>query len=114
MESSSASRLDLPVEGMTCAARAVRVERILNGLPGVVAYVNFAVESARVTVQPGATSSAGVVEAIRKIGYSVPDQVAEFTIYGMTCAACATRIEKGLNKLEGVRAAVNFASEPAR
>src|SRR3990172_10890011 len=114
MEQTYALRLDLPVEGMTCAACALRVERSLNKLPGVMANVNFAAESARVTVQPGATSSAAVVEAIRKTGYSVPDQVAEFTIRGMTCAACAARIEKALNKLEGVRAAVNFASEAAR
>jgi P-type Cu+ transporter len=32
---------------------------------------------------------------------------------GMTCAACAARIEKKLNKLEGVEAAVNFATEEA-
>src|SRR4051794_24815630 len=32
---------------------------------------------------------------------------------GMTCAACATRIEKKLNKLEGVAATVNFATEQA-
>jgi P-type Cu+ transporter len=114
MESSSALCLDLPVDGMTCAACAVRVERSLNKLPGVVANVNFAAESARVTVQPGATSSAAVVEAIRKSGYSVPEQAAEFTVFGMTCAACAARIEKGMNKLDGVRAAVNFATETAR
>ena len=42
MESTSALRLDLPVEGMTCAACAIRVERSLNRLPGVVANVNFA------------------------------------------------------------------------
>ena len=33
---------------------------------------------------------------------------------GMTCAACATRIEKKLNRLEGVEAAVNFATERAK
>ncbi len=32
---------------------------------------------------------------------------------GMTCASCAARIEKGLNKLEGVEATVNFATEQA-
>ena len=32
---------------------------------------------------------------------------------GMTCAACATRIERGLNRLDGVAAAVNFATEQA-
>ena len=113
MESSPALRLDLPVEGMTCAACAARVERSLNKLPGVVANVNFAAESARVTLQPGASSPAAVVEAIRRTGYSVPDQVAEFTLYGMTCAACATRIEKVLNRIDGVSATVNFATETA-
>src|SRR3989304_6153534 len=114
MESSLALRLDMPIEGMTCAACAARVEKSLNKLPGVVANVNFAAESALVTVHSGATSPATGLEGIRKTGYSVPDQVAEFTIYGMTCAACAARIEKGLNKLDGVSAAVNFASETAR
>ena len=113
MESSSALRLDLPLEGMTCVACAARIEKSLNKLPGVVANVNFAAESAQVTLQPNLTSPAAVVEAIRRTGYSVPVRVAEFQIYGMTCVACATRIEKALNKLEGVEAAVNFASETA-
>ncbi len=107
-------RLDLPLEGMTCAACAARIEKSLNQLPGVAANVNFAAESAQVTLQPNLTSPAGVVEAIRRSGYSVPVRVAEFQIYGMSCVACATRIEKALNKLERVEAAVNFASETAR
>jgi len=37
----------------------------------------------------------------------------ELPIEGMTCAACATRIEKNLNKLSGVQAVVNFANEKA-
>jgi len=37
----------------------------------------------------------------------------EVAIGGMTCAACATRIEKQLNKLPGVEAAVNLAAERA-
>ncbi len=114
MESSSALRLDLPLEGMTCAACAARIEKSLNKLPGVVANVNFAAESARVTVEPELNSAAGVVAAIRRSGYSVPLQAAEFQIYGMTCVACATRIEKVLNKIEGVEANVNFASATAR
>lgn len=36
-----------------------------------------------------------------------------FTITGMTCAACAARIEKGLNRMEGVQATVNLALETA-
>jgi len=39
---------------------------------------------------------------------------AELAIGGMTCASCAARIEKKLNKLDGVTAAVNFGTETAR
>ena len=38
----------------------------------------------------------------------------ELVIGGMTCASCAARIEKKLNKLEGVTASVNYATEKAR
>jgi P-type Cu+ transporter len=38
----------------------------------------------------------------------------DLVIGGMTCASCATRIEKKLNKLDGVTATVNFATEAAR
>jgi Cu+-exporting ATPase len=37
----------------------------------------------------------------------------ELNLSGMTCAACAARIEKSLNKLDGVEAAVNYATETA-
>jgi Cu+-exporting ATPase len=38
----------------------------------------------------------------------------ELDIGGMTCASCATRVERKLNKLPGVQASVNFATEKAR
>jgi len=38
----------------------------------------------------------------------------ELTIGGMTCASCAARIEKRLNKLDGVVASVNYSTEKAR
>jgi len=37
----------------------------------------------------------------------------ELPITGMTCASCAARIEKRLNRLDGVQAAVNYATERA-
>ena len=40
-------------------------------------------------------------------------QEVELSLQGMTCAACAARIEKQLNELEGVEAAVNYATETA-
>jgi len=41
-------------------------------------------------------------------------QQIELAIGGMTCASCAARIEKRLNKLDGVTATVNYATEQAR
>ncbi|MGY4870208.1 heavy metal translocating P-type ATPase [Mycolicibacterium elephantis] len=38
----------------------------------------------------------------------------ELSIDGMTCASCANRIERKLNKIDGVTATVNFATEKAR
>ncbi|MFI9532167.1 heavy metal translocating P-type ATPase [Nocardia fusca] len=43
-----------------------------------------------------------------------PSGQVELVIGGMTCASCANRIEKKLNKLDGVTATVNYATEKAR
>ena len=40
-------------------------------------------------------------------------QQVTLAIGGMTCASCAARVEKRLNKLEGVTASVNYATEQA-
>ena len=61
-------QLDLSVAGMTCGACAVKVEKALNQIPGVTATVNFATESARVTLTD-AVSTQQVIERIEKAGY---------------------------------------------
>ena len=40
--------------------------------------------------------------------------VLDLDVTGMTCASCAARIERKLNKLDGVSASVNYATEKAR
>ncbi|OUS93901.1 cation-translocating P-type ATPase [Rhodococcus sp. NCIMB 12038] len=45
---------------------------------------------------------------------AAPDSQIELAIGGMTCASCANRIERKLNKLDGVTATVNYATEKAR
>ncbi|MBA3530216.1 MAG: copper-translocating P-type ATPase [Propionibacteriaceae bacterium] len=45
---------------------------------------------------------------------SVGTNQVELEIGGMTCASCAARVEKRLNKLDGVTATVNYATETAR
>jgi Cu+-exporting ATPase len=42
-----------------------------------------------------------------------PPEHLELPIVGMTCASCAARIEKRLNRLDGVQASVNYATEQA-
>ncbi|GHE78064.1 heavy metal translocating P-type ATPase [Streptomyces lavendulocolor] len=44
----------------------------------------------------------------------VPAREVELSIGGMTCASCAARIEKKLNRMDGVAATVNFATEKAK
>src|SRR5215211_7369751 len=61
--------VDLALEGMTCAACATRIEKVLNRLPGVSANVNFAVEKARVRYAPGTVDLNRILEAVRKAGY---------------------------------------------
>ena len=51
---------------------------------------------------------------MRDLGYDVITDKKELVLTGMTCAACSTRIEKGLNKMDGVlQANVNLALEKA-
>jgi Cu+-exporting ATPase len=44
---------------------------------------------------------------------AAPTEHVELPISGMTCASCASRIERRLNRLEGVTATVNYATERA-
>lgn len=106
-------RLDLPITGMTCSACATRIENRLNQQPGMNAVVNLTAEKARVDYDPEQTTPAQIVALIQKTGYQVPEQQITLALEGMTCAACATRIEKALNQLPGVAARVNFATERA-
>lgn len=110
---SEQKEIALQVSGMTCAACASRIEKGLKRMDGVAdAHVNLALETSNVTYNPSETGAAAIKEKIEKLGYGVVTEKAEFQIAGMTCAACANRIEKRLNKTEGVSSApVNFALE---
>jgi Cu+-exporting ATPase len=48
------------------------------------------------------------------VGSTLPTKDVELEITGMTCASCANRIERKLNKLDGVTATVNYATEKAK
>lgn len=53
-------------------------------------------------------------ETDRTAGAEVAPDHVELTIGGMTCASCAARVEKKLNRMDGVTASVNYATEKAR
>jgi P-type Cu+ transporter len=63
-------RLELPIEGMTCASCAARIERRLNKLDGVTASVNYATEKAAVEYDPARTTPEALVDAVEQVGYS--------------------------------------------
>ncbi|WP_412839534.1 heavy metal translocating P-type ATPase [Bacillus paranthracis] len=106
---------NLQISGMTCAACANRIEKGLKKVEGVHdANVNFALEKTKIIYDPQKTNPQQFKEKVESLGYGIVSDKAEFTVSGMTCAACANRVEKRLNKLEGVNeATVNFALESA-
>jgi Cu+-exporting ATPase len=63
-------RLDLQLNGMSCAACSARIEKVLNRLPGVRASVNLATERARIDYQPGLADPASMIAAINKAGFT--------------------------------------------
>ncbi len=109
----------IKISGMTCAACAKRIEKAVGKLEGVAqASVNFAAEKLFIEYDDHKASLSGIKEAIAKAGYEVVEEEVKnkvtIPIEGMTCAACANRIEKALSKAEGIlHASVNFATEKA-
>lgn len=105
--------VNMKIAGMSCAACAARIEKGLARLEGVdKAAVNYAAEKANIMYDPSKVSLQEIAAKVENLGYQVLADTAEFKLSGMSCAACATRIEKGLKKLPGVYdAAVNFAAE---
>src|SRR4051794_3050778 len=65
----NSEHLELPVEGMSCASCAGRIERRLNGLDGVHATVNFATERAAVDFDPGRAEPRLILHTIEETGY---------------------------------------------
>ena len=110
---SDLTTFDLPINGMTCASCAGRVERALRKVPNVAsATVNLASEQAR--IEAPADSLEQLLAAVTGAGYQVPSERLELAIAGMTCASCVGRVERALAQLPGVlRVSVNLATEQA-
>ncbi|MBL8497510.1 heavy metal translocating P-type ATPase [Nitrosomonas sp. JL21] len=113
-ETSVNRHIELPIEGMTCAACAVRIEKNLNKLSGVQASVNFANEKAHIDFDENLADADALIKTVEKAGFHVASRSVRLQLRNMTCAACADHIEKALHKLPGVSAAVNVATETAK
>lgn len=106
------------ITGMTCAACAKRVEKVMGKLDGVnQASVNLATEKLAVNFDDSRVKPEDIKSAIAKAGFGVAEAdlaSAVIPIAGMSCAACAARLEKVLGKLPGATEAnVNYATEKA-
>jgi Cu+-exporting ATPase len=67
----AATRIEIAIEGMHCAACARTIEKVLGKTPGVQgATVNFASETCAVTFDPDAVGKEEIFQAIRDIGYT--------------------------------------------
>lgn len=67
--------VDLSIYGMTCAACAGRIEKVLNRLPDVAASVNLATDRARLRLGPKAPATSTLIDAIRVAGYDAQELV---------------------------------------
>lgn len=107
--------VNLKIAGMSCAACAARIEKGLGRLPGVEkATVNFATEQATVTFDPAQANIGDLAKKVESLGFSIVTDKVELKISGMSCAACAARVEKALRGMPNVyQASVNFAAEKA-
>ncbi|MGB6407928.1 MAG: heavy metal-associated domain-containing protein, partial [Planococcus donghaensis] len=102
-KSENQQRITLGITGMTCAACSNRVEKSLSKVDGVKsAAVNPANEKATIVFDASKTSVDELISRVGKTGYGITEERIELSLSGMTCAACATRIEKVLSKTEGV------------
>lgn len=105
----------LKITGMTCSACANRVERVVGKLDGVdSANVNFANETLSVKYDNDKVNSLEIEKAIEKAGYGVQKNLKSYSlkVEGMTCSACANRVERVTKKADGViNSSVNFATE---
>ena len=96
----SLKETSMQITGMTCAACANRIEKGLNKMEGVQeATVNLALEKSVITYDADKVGISDLEKKIENLGYGLVKEKKEFSITGMTCAACASRIEKGLKKL---------------
>jgi len=119
MEENKIVKQQLSIRGITCSSCVNLIEKAVVQLPGVErASVNFANERLDVTYDGNLTSIPVIAKTIKDIGYETseinPLREILIPIRGMTCAGCATTVERAISKLPGVSEVfVNLTTEKA-
>ena len=117
------NKLSLSVQGMSCASCVKRVEDGLAEMPGVKdVSVNLPLEKASLNFSDNFVSVDEIVRKVKALGYEASVESMEtpreesitVSVGGMSCASCVKIVEDSLNKLPGVSASVNFATETAK
>ncbi len=92
----SDSAIDLKLTGMTCAACAARIEKVLNRADGVSAAVNFASETAHVEFDAAKVDAEQLIARIRNAGFDAAPAVDPFEQPDAEARAQATRYRREL------------------
>ncbi len=105
----------LPVTGMTCANCVATIERNLKKEDGVsTANVNLSSERATIEFDPSLVGLDTLIGRVERAGYGIATGEADLQIRGMSDDNDARRLQKALEKIDGVRqVSVSYASEKA-
>ena len=103
------NKITFDIQGMTCTSCSGRIEKALNEMDNIVeASINFPAKKGRATLKDG-TDPGIIISKIESLGYnaSFPNRQTagtnKYSVEGMTCTACAARVEKVLLKTPGVK-----------
>jgi len=109
-------QLTLPITGMYCANCVSTIERNLKKVNGVqTAVVNLSSERALVQFDPSATGLGDMIARVQRAGYGIATGEADLIIKRLADDSDARRLEKALQKVEGViEAQVSITTERAR
>lgn len=106
-------KLNIYIEGMSCAACSSRIDRSLSKQKGVLeSNINLLSTKASIKIDLEKNNEKDIIDIIEKTGFKVSIVDKVFNIRLMTCSACSSRIENVLNKHPLIlNARVNLATE---
>ena len=103
------------IGGMTCSACSNRVERGVKKMEGMLdANVNLTTETLTVNFDENKLTEKDIEKKVNDLGYTVIKNIKVHTykVEGMTCSACANRVERVTKKMDGViDSVVNLTTE---